>query len=112
MVSKEQYIPKDGFAGFVQNWRSDLVAGVSVSLVALPLALGIALAADLPPISGVISSIVGGIVTTLVRSGHVSINGPANGLIVVLLIAVENLRDESGVTYPYVLAAGVVAGAI
>jgi MFS superfamily sulfate permease-like transporter len=110
--SAQQNLPKDGIAGFLQNWRSDLVAGVSVSLVALPLALGIAIAADLPPISGVISAIVGGIVTTMVRSGHVSINGPANGLIVVLLIAVENLRDDAGVAYPYVLAAGVIAGAI
>ncbi len=108
----EQKLPSDGLAGFIENWRSDLVAGVSVALVALPLAMGIAIAADLPPISGLISAIVGGLITTLIRSSHVAINGPANGLIVVLLIAVEALRDASGVSYPYVLAACVVAGTI
>ena len=112
MSEPKSNMPRDGLRGLFENWRSDLVAGVSVSLVALPLALGIAIAADLPPISGLISAIVGGIVTTFVRSSHVAINGPANGLIVVLLIAVESLRDESGVSYPYVLAAGVVAGVV
>lgn len=88
-----------------------MVAGISVCLVALPLALGIAIASDLPPISGVISAIVGGVVTTFIRGSHVAINGPANGLIVVLLAAVEALRDGNGVAHPYVLAAVILAGA-
>ena len=46
-------------------WKNDLVAAISVSLVALPLGLGIAIASEAPPISGLISAIVGGLVTTL-----------------------------------------------
>ncbi len=88
------------------------MAAVSVSLVALPLALGIAMASDLPPISGLISAFIGGLVTTFIRGSHLAVNGPANGLIVVLLTAVVALRDEGGVTYPYVLAAIVCAGAL
>ena len=49
-------IPKTGFAGLRENWQSDLLAALSVSLVALPLALGIAVASDVEPIAGIISA--------------------------------------------------------
>ena len=38
-------IPTKGIQGLIQNWRSDLIAAISVALIALPLSLGIALAA-------------------------------------------------------------------
>lgn len=111
-LGPERTPPRDGLAGLKDNWRSDLVAAVSVSLVALPLALGIAMASDLPPISGLISAFVGGLVTTFIRGSHMAVNGPANGLIVALLAAVVALKDEQGSAYPYVLAAIVIAGVI
>ncbi len=104
--------PKDWFAGLAENWRSDLVAALSVSLVALPLALGIAIAAGAPPMSGVLSAVIGGIVTTFLRSSHVAINGPANSLIALVLVAIGLLDDGTGHTFSYVLAAFVVSGAI
>lgn len=104
--------PAEGLAGLIQNWRNDLIAGLAVALVSMPLALGIALASDVPPMAGLLSAIIGGIVTTFVRGSHLAINGPAAGLIVVILAAVEGLRDESGVALPYVMAAIVVAGAL
>ena len=52
--------PAKGFKGLIQNWKSDLIAAVSVSLIALPLSLGIALAAGAPAMSGIISAIIGG----------------------------------------------------
>jgi len=48
--------PKKGFKGLIENWQSDLIAAVSVSLIALPLSLGIALAAGAPAMSGIISA--------------------------------------------------------
>ena len=80
--------PKQGFKGLIQNWKSDLIAAVSVSLIALPLSLGIALAAGAPAMSGIISAIIGGIVTTLYRGGHISVNGPAKGVIAVILLGI------------------------
>ena len=59
-----QVTPKKGFKGLIENWQSDLVAALSVALIALPLSLGIALAAGAPPMAGIISAIVGGVVTT------------------------------------------------
>ena len=105
-------IPKEGFKGLIQNWRADLLAAISVSLVALPLALGVAVASGVKPIAGLISAIIGGVVVTLYRGSHLAINGPAAGLIAVILSALASLDDGSGNAFNYVLAATVVAGGI
>ena len=104
--------PKKGFRGLIENWQSDLIAAVSVSLIALPLSLGIALAAGAPAMAGIFSAIVGGVVTTLYRGGHISVNGPAKGVIAVILLGIALMDDGSGQAFNYVLAAVVVSGAI
>ncbi|MBL4585862.1 MAG: SulP family inorganic anion transporter, partial [Flavobacteriales bacterium] len=105
-------IPATGLRGLVQNWRSDLVAAVSVALVALPLSLGIAVASGVQPIAGVMSAIIAGIVTTVIRGSHLAITGPAAGLIAVIIAGISALDDGSGHAIHYVLAAIVVSGAI
>jgi MFS superfamily sulfate permease-like transporter len=101
-------VPATGFQGLKENWRNDLIAAVSVSLVALPLALGIAVASEVAPMAGVLSAIIGGVVTTFFRGGHMAINGPAAGLIAVILGGLVALDGNIN----YVLAAIVVSGAI
>ena len=101
-------IPSNGFKGLKENWRDDLSAAISVSLVALPLALGIAVASGVPPMAGILSAIIGGIVTTFFRGGHLAINGPAAGLIAVILGGLAVLDGNIN----YVLAAIVISGAI
>ncbi len=105
-------LPKQGWRGIIAHWRSDFLAAISVSLVALPLGLGVAVASGAPPISGLISAIIGGIVATPFRGSHLAINGPAAGLIAVLLSAAYSLNDGSGQTLNYVLAAVCVSGII
>ena len=104
--------PAKGWKGLKQNWRSDFLAAVSVSLVAMPLCLGIAVASGAPPISGLISSIIGGVVVTLFRGSHIAVNGPSAGFIAIILSAIHGLQDGSGLAFQYVLAAICVAGAI
>ena len=104
--------PKKGLKGLIENWQSDLIAAVSVALIALPLSLGIALAAGAPAMAGIISAIVGGFVTTLYRGGHIAVNGPAKGVIAVILGGIAIMDDGTGQTFNYVLAAVVVSGAI
>ena len=48
--------PASGIKGLKENWRNDLSAALSVSLVALPLALGIAVASEVSPMAGVFIS--------------------------------------------------------
>lgn len=56
--------PKTGLAGLVENWQSDLLSGLLVFLIALPLCLGIAKASGFPPMTGIISAIIGGLVVS------------------------------------------------
>lgn len=105
-------VPQSGLKGLLTNWRSDFLAAISVALVALPLGLGVAAASGAAPIAGLISAIIGGVVATLFRGSHLAINGPAAGLIAVVLSAIYSLDDGSGNTFNYVLAATCIAGGI
>jgi len=107
-MNKNNTTPSGGIRGLKENWRNDLLAAFSVSLVALPLALGIAVASDMAPMAGVLSAIIGGVVTTFFRGGHVSVNGPTAGLIAAILGGLLALDGNIN----YVLAAIVVAGGI
>jgi MFS superfamily sulfate permease-like transporter len=101
-------IPITGLSALKANWRNDAIAALSVSLVALPLALGIAVASGVAPMAGILSAIIGGIVTTLFRGSHLAINGPAAGLIAVVLGGLTVLDGNIN----YVLAAIVVSGGL
>jgi len=102
--------PKTGFPGLVENWRSDAVAGFLVFLIALPLCLGISMASGFPPMAGIITAVIGGVVVSRCNGSHVTINGPAAGLIVVILSAVQSLgQGDQTAGYHYTLAAIVVA---
>ena len=103
-------IPKEGFAGLNQNWRDDVIASLSVALVALPLSMAIAIASGVQPLSGLLSCVIAGFVTTFFRSGRLTINGPAAGMITVIFGAIVSLDDGSGRAINYVLAAIVVSG--
>ncbi|MEQ9403619.1 MAG: SulP family inorganic anion transporter [Cyclobacteriaceae bacterium] len=105
--------PLAGFAGLKAHWKDDMLSGFMVSLIALPLCLGIALASGVPPMAGLIAAIVGGLLMSRITGSHVTISGPAAGLIVVTLGAVESMGGGDPLTgYKYALAAIVVAGVI
>lgn len=102
-------VPLDKIAGLKQNWRSDMTSGFILFLIALPLSLGIAMASGAPPMAGIITAIVGGIVVSQINGSHVTINGPAAGLIVVILASVERLGGGSA-GYHATLGAIVISG--
>lgn len=106
-------VPKTGIPGLLENWRSDLLSGFLVFLIALPLCLGIAMASGFPPMAGIISAIIGGLVVSRVSGSFVTINGPAAGLIVVIIDAVQSLgQGDAMAGYRYTLAAIVVASVL
>jgi len=110
-MSSELY--NNGFSSLKKYWKDDLLSGFMVSLIALPLCLGIAVASGVPPMSGLIAAIVGGLFMSRITGSFVTISGPAAGLIVVNLGAVESLgQGDMLAGYKFALAAFLVAGVI
>jgi carbonic anhydrase len=102
---------KDTFKTFVTEIPKNLFAGFVVSLIALPLGLGLALASGAPPISGIIAAIVGGIVVSIIGGSNVTITGPGNGLVVVILAAITTLGNgDMQQGFLFTLAAIVFSG--
>ena len=88
-----------------ENLKNDIPSGIVVFLVALPLCLGIALASGAPLLSGVIAGIMGGIVVGSLSGSQLSVSGPAAGLTLIVLTAIENLQS-----FEAFLLAVVIAG--
>lgn len=89
------------------HYKADLPAGLVVFLVALPLCLGIALASGAPLFSGIIAGILGGIVVGSMSGSSASVSGPAAGLTVIILNAIESLGS-----FEMLLLATLIAGGI
>lgn len=106
-------VPKDWGGGLRENWVSDIIAGFIIFLIALPLSVGISIASGAPPTAGIITAIIGGVFGALLGGSYLTINGPAAGLIVIVLGAVQDLGQGDGFTgYRRMLACAVVAGAL
>ncbi len=87
-------IPQTGIKGLKENWKSDVLAGFFIFILALPLSLGIAKASGFPPAMGVLSAMIGGLITSFFRVSALVIKGPAAGLITVCAGAVAEFGGE------------------
>ena len=104
--------PQNGIAG-LKHWRYDLLAGLQVALISLPLSLGIAVASGAPPVTGVISAIIAGLIFPFLGGAYVTISGPAAGLAPALLAGMLLLGDgDLAAGYPLLLVAICLTGLV
>ena len=95
---------KNNIAIFIKALPKNIFSGFVVSLIALPLGLGLAMASEAPPIAGIIAAVVGGLLVSILGGSHVTITGPGNGLVGVLLVAITTLGIEGA--YAAIICSG------
>lgn len=101
------------FNALKQHWKTEMLSGFLIFLLALPLSLGIAKASDFPPIYGLITAMFGGVVVSLIMGAPLTIKGPAAGLIVIVAGSVAELgHGNNELGWHLALGAIIVAGAI
>jgi SulP family sulfate permease len=91
------------------SWRllpSDVLAGITVALVALPLSIAIAIASGATPRSGLVTAIIGGLLISLLGGSRVQIGGPTGAFIVVVAGVIEQFGFDG------LLLATLLAGII
>jgi MFS superfamily sulfate permease-like transporter len=94
----------------LDNLKRDLPASVVVFFVALPLCLGIALASGAPLFSGLIAGVIGGMVVGSISHSPLGVSGPAAGLAVIVLGAIEALGSFNAFLMAVVLAGLIQVG--
>ena len=85
---------------------ANIMAGVTVGIVALPLSMGLAIASGVPPQHGLYTAIVGGLLIALLGGSRVNISGPTAAFVVVLLPVVQQYGLAG------LLLSGAMAGVI
>lgn len=92
---------------YFKSFQNDLSASIVVFLVALPLCIGIAVGSGLSVFSGLIAGIIGGIVTGVLSGSHLSISGPAAGLITIIAASLLKLPAIEAI-FLSIMIAGII----
>jgi SulP family sulfate permease len=80
-VLREGYRPAD--------FRADVIAGLTVAIVALPLSMAIAIASGVTPDRGLYTAVIGGFIVSLLGGSRFQIGGPAGAFIVLVALTAE-----------------------
>lgn len=75
---------RSDYAGLKTSWRKDVLAGVTVGIVALPLALAFGVSSGVGAEAGLITAIVAGLIAAIFGGSNVQVSGPTGAMVVVL----------------------------
>jgi sulfate permease, SulP family len=89
----ELYSPKlitvlrEGYG--LADFRADVISGLTVAIVALPLSMAIAIASGVTPGRGLITAVVGGFIVSLLGGSRFQIGGPAGAFVVLVAVTAD-----------------------
>lgn len=95
------------YAGLRASWRGDLLAGVTVGIVALPLALAFGVSSGAGAEAGLVTAIVAGLVAAVFGGSSVQVSGPTGAMVVVLAPIVSS-HGVGAIAIVTVMAGGIV----
>ncbi|GGC02304.1 SulP family inorganic anion transporter [Cellulomonas carbonis] len=100
------------YADLPRTWRADLVAGATVAVVALPLALGFGVTSGVGAAAGLVTAIVAGLVAAVFGGSNLQVSGPTGAMTVVLVPIVARYGPESVATVAVMAGGLVVVGGL
>jgi SulP family sulfate permease len=91
---------RSDYAELPRSWRRDILAGITVGVVALPLALAFGISSGVGAAAGLITAVVAGLVAAVFGGSHVQVSGPTGAMAVVLapIVALEGIGSVALVT--------------
>ena len=93
------------YNGLRSSWGRDVAAGLTVGIVALPLALAFGIATGVGAVPGLVTAVVAGAVAAVFGGSHVQVSGPTGAMTVVLVPLVA--AEGPAVIYPVAVLAGM-----
>ena len=97
---------RNDYVGLARSWKVDLVAGITVGVVALPLALAFGITTGAGASAGLITAIVAGLIAAIFGGSHLQVSGPTGAMTVVLVPIVAKYGLQ------VLVPLGIVAGAL
>lgn len=115
--SLAQINPRDNFKGIFSNWKKDVMAGVTVAFIALPLALAFGVGSGLGAMSGLWGAIAGGLIGSLFGGSRIGVSGPTGPKMAQLAVIMLGYQLASGtpdITYAFtiIFLSGVILAAL
>ncbi|MCX2749499.1 SulP family inorganic anion transporter [Arthrobacter sp. MI7-26] len=111
LVAARAFLPgRQDYAQLPRTWKGDLLAGVTVGIVALPLALAFGVSSGAGAASGLITAVIAGVIAAVFGGSNIQVSGPTGAMVVVLgpVIAAHGLGALAAVS---VLAGVIVVAA-
>ncbi len=107
-VLRQRVLPEaSDYAGLGRSWRSDVLAGVTVGVVALPLALAFGVTSGVGAAAGLVTAIVAGLVAAVFGGSNLQVSGPTGAMAVVLVPIVSRFGAEAVIPVA-IMAGGMV----
>ena len=108
LTVRQRAVPRrSDYAGLSTSYRKDILAGITVGVVALPLALAFGVASGVGAAAGLITAIVAGVVAAVFGGSNFQVSGPTGAMTVVLLPIVARF-GASAVVPVAIMAGGIV----